>query len=60
MEFRWHLDRPGPPGGPGNNVTITLNKTTGGVLTQTLLGTVPVDAVGAWTLGDSSREAAHG
>lgn len=60
---QWRIDGTatvlGAPAGPGNNVTITLNKTTGGVLTQTLLGTVPVDAVGVWTLRFNPATAAQ-
>jgi hypothetical protein len=36
----------GAPAGPGNNVTILLNKTG----SQVTLGTVPVDSAGVWTL----------
>ncbi len=51
---QWRLDGTatilGAPAGPGNTVTITLNKTTAGVTTSALLGTAAVDTLGVWTL----------
>ena len=56
---QWRIDGTATIPGPGNSVTITLNETTAGVTTSTVVTSVPVSNLGVWTVRFNPTQAAQ-